>query len=306
MQTGIEESIEFVKKKLANFAVNVGLKCGHACTYCSSSSLYRTHPIFKEIGKTAFEQGFCVVDPGIAERISQDLHILNENDTVMVCTLSDAWAPESKKYDLGRQILEGLLKTKCKVRILTKNASVAEDLDIIQEFGGRVSFGISLTATRAKEEIISAIEPNASSISERISVIKKAHRLGIPVFGMLCPLLPGISDDKKSIKELLRIVNDAGAQEAWLEPVNPRGNGLILTEEALSKAGYKEESRLVCEVRHNKSWVKYTENLVNNINEAIDEMDITGHVLLYKSSFRSNKLPRFKGKADIIWLVKVE
>lgn len=39
--SGISRSKAFEKKGLAQYAVNVGFKCGHACTYCSSDAMLR-------------------------------------------------------------------------------------------------------------------------------------------------------------------------------------------------------------------------------------------------------------------------
>jgi hypothetical protein len=36
LSSGINPSPEFAKKALAQYASNVGLRCGHDCTYCSS------------------------------------------------------------------------------------------------------------------------------------------------------------------------------------------------------------------------------------------------------------------------------
>ncbi len=45
-KSGITRSREFEKKHLAQFAVNVGFKCGHDCLYCSTGAMYRTHEVF--------------------------------------------------------------------------------------------------------------------------------------------------------------------------------------------------------------------------------------------------------------------
>jgi DNA repair photolyase len=49
--TGIEPSKEFEKKGLARYAVNVGTKCGHGCTYCSTGAVLRMHDSFKVAGE---------------------------------------------------------------------------------------------------------------------------------------------------------------------------------------------------------------------------------------------------------------
>jgi len=42
LKNGISRTKEFEKKSLAQFAVNIGLKCGHACTYCSTGAMQDT------------------------------------------------------------------------------------------------------------------------------------------------------------------------------------------------------------------------------------------------------------------------
>ena len=89
-----------------------------------------------------------------------------------------------------------------KVRILTKNAAVQRDFDVIKQHSDRVLVGLSLTGTMDKASVIKAVEPNASTIPERMAVLEKAHFLGLRTFGMFCPLLPGIADDTAWIQEL--------------------------------------------------------------------------------------------------------
>jgi DNA repair photolyase len=61
--SGIRPTPEFAKKKLADFAVNVGLKCAHDCTYCSTEAMLRTHKAFKELGRSSFDSGYSIIDP---------------------------------------------------------------------------------------------------------------------------------------------------------------------------------------------------------------------------------------------------
>jgi hypothetical protein len=50
LKSGLQPSPEFAKKGLASYSVNVGTKCGHDCTYCSTGTMLRMHPSFKEAG----------------------------------------------------------------------------------------------------------------------------------------------------------------------------------------------------------------------------------------------------------------
>ena len=93
------------------------------------------------------------------------------------------------------------------VRILTKNAAVARDFDLIEQHRNRVLLGLSITATPDKARIISAIEPGASSIPERLAVMREACKRGLRTYAMLCPLLPGTADASKQIDQMIRIVD---------------------------------------------------------------------------------------------------
>ena len=160
LTSGIRPSKEFAKKGLAQFAVNVGLRCGHDCTYCSSRAMLRCHPIFKVLGKKAFETGYAIVDPDIVDKVAEDAERLQTRGLVQLCTTVDAWAPEAQAHHLGRRCLEAILsEPHWTVRILTKNAAIAEDFDLIHKYRDRVLLGLSLTATPDKDGVISVVEP---------------------------------------------------------------------------------------------------------------------------------------------------
>ena len=63
LTTGISRTKEFERKKLASYAVNVGLKCGHDCSYCSTGAMNRCHKVFKKLGLNPFERGYAIIDP---------------------------------------------------------------------------------------------------------------------------------------------------------------------------------------------------------------------------------------------------
>jgi len=76
------------------------------------------------------------------------------------------------------------------------------------------------------------------AISERTAVLQEANRRGLRAYGMLYPLLPGTAADEGSITELVRFWLSCGAEEVFAEPVNARGSGLGLVQEALHAVGF--------------------------------------------------------------------
>jgi DNA repair photolyase len=303
---GIRPSPEFAKKGLAEFAVNVGLRCGHDCTYCSSWAMLRCHTAFKGLGQRAFATGYSIVDPDIVDKVAADAKRLRRRGLVQICTTVDAWAPESQELHLGRRCLEAILaEPGWTVRILTKNAAVVEDFDLIRKYGDRVLVGLSLTGTRAKEGVLRVVEPHASPIFERMAALKKAHDWGLRTYGMLCPLLPGIADAPKQIDDLVRFVKDCGAEQVFCEAVNARGNSLTLTEQVLRENGFLAEADAVSAIRKRKVWSSYAVNLVRHVQKSMRNHMTTGalRILFYPSGLTDQDRQAVqKDDAGLVWL----
>lgn len=303
---GIHRSPEFQKKGLAEYAVNVGLRCGHDCTYCSSRAMLRCHSAFQEIGRKAFDVGYSIVDPDIVEKVAHDAKRLRRRGLVQICTTVDAWAPEAQELHLGRRCLEAILaEPGWTVRILTKNAAVAEDFGLIKKYRDRVLVGLSLTGTPDKDHVLAVVEPHASPISERMAALKKAHKLGLRTYGMLCPLLPGIADVPDQIDELVRFVKDCGAEEVFSEAVNARGNSLTLTQQVLRDQGFLDEAEAVSAIRKRSEWSQYVVKLVQNIQQAMRTHMNTGKLrfLLYPKGLAEKDCRTIKKHdAGVVWL----
>jgi DNA repair photolyase len=305
---GITKTPEFGKKGLAQYAVNVGTRCGHQCLYCSSNTILRCHRSFKDFGVNPFAFGYAIVDPKTPERVARDADRLMDRGLIELCTTSDAWSPEAQRYELGRRSLAAILSHAAwEVRILTKNSAVQKDFGLIAEHRTRVAVGLSLTGTPRQEEILKIIERNASPISHRMAAMQQAHRLGLRTYGMLCPLLPGIADDTETVNELVRFCLDNGAEEIFAEAVNSRGKGLLLCSEALKKAGFDKEAAAMDAVRNRKNWSEYAARLLKTLQDVMTShgtMDKLRY-LLYSDNLATRDLAAIKkNDAGVKWLSK--
>ena len=308
LRSGITRSREFERKKLAEFAVNVGTKCGHDCTYCSSGALLRMHRSFKQVRRSPFESGFAIVDPNTPDRVARDARRMRRRSMVQLCTTVDAWAPEAQEHDLGRRCLEALLSEPgWTVRILTKNAAVARDFDLIEKHRDRVTVGLSITGLPANEAEISAIEPHASLISDRIATLRKARSMGLRTYAMFCPLLPGIASSPAQIDELVRLAVECGTEEIFVEPVNARGPGLKGTQEALAAKDHEDAATTISQIRATPAWSQYVANLIRDVQRGVrDRSDISKlRILLYPSRLLPEDIAAIRqDDAGVIWLGK--
>ena len=268
LKTGITRTKEFEKKKLAAYAVNIGTKCGHDCAYCSTGAMLRMHKSFKEADENPFGRGYAIVDPDTPERVACDAQRIRERGLVQICTVVDAWSPEAKQYELGRRCLKAILsQSGWTVRVLTKNVCIREDFDLIEKYRDRILVGLSITATPDKSDIISVIEPNASSIQERMLAMTEAAARGLRTYAMLCPLLPGIADSPEQIEKMIQFAIECGVEEIYVEPVNARGPGLKITQEELVSNVYAQEAAIISKIRKRHAWSEYATRLIRNVPE---------------------------------------
>jgi DNA repair photolyase len=308
LKGGIKRALEFEMKLLAWFAVNIGIKCNHDCLYCSTGAMLRMHPGFRACGENPFGFGYSIVDPDIPARVAEDAARIINRGLVQLCTTVDAWAPEAQEHQLGRRCLQAILaEPGWTVRILTKNTAVRNDFDLIEAHKDRVLVGLSITATPEKADLMQVIEPNASSNRDRVLAMKETAARGLRTYAMFCPLLPGIADSPDQIDQLIRLAVEFHAEEVFVEPVNPRGAGLRLCQEALSSHGLAIEAAAIARIRARKNWSGYVVDLIANVQRAMRQHSDVSRLrfLLYPSRLLPEHVEAIKkDDAGVIWLGK--
>lgn len=306
LAAAIHRTPEFAKKKLADFSVNVGLKCGHACTYCSSGAVLRCHRGFRDLGESPFKNGYAIIDPDIPAKVTTEAKRVRKRGVVQLCTTVDAWCPAAQEHDLGRRCLEALLSEPgWIVRILTKSTAVARDFDLIEKHRDRVLVGLSLTGTPEKDDVLAVVEPNASPVSERMRTLREAHERGLRTFGMLCPLLPGVADAPEQVEELVAFLEGCGVEEVFAEAVNQRGPGLKCTEEVLRDSGFAAEAAALARIRRVENWSAYITDLIGNLQASLrlHRMIDKLRFLLYPTKLQPADRARIEADgAGVVWL----
>ncbi len=305
---GIKETPEFKKKGLCNYAVNVGMACGHQCAYCSSPALRFRSPLYGELSISAYDRGYAVIDPKTPERILKAIPDLTAEHVIQMCTMDDAWSPEARRFNVGRKCLEILLKeTPAQVRILTKSAEVVKDFGVAKGFEARVMVGLSTGIPPSREDVAVAVEPNASPVRARLKALRKARDMGLRTYGMLCPCLPVVSSEEAALETLFDEVLGCGVEDIWLEPLNSRGKGLHHTVEALRTARLTTEADAVDAIRSGVGWSSFATHVIQNAIRVATQKGVLDklHVLLYPDRLTPpDRETLEKCKRGIVWLGK--
>lgn len=287
-KTAIRPSPKFKKKGLATHAVEVGFKCGHECAYCSAPASLRTNSVFKSAKRSPYARNYAVVDPDVPDRLAAEVDQLGPDDTVMLCTLSDAWSPEAHEHGLGRSCLEILLNdSPAQVRVLTKNTAVRRDFDLIEKYRDRVTIGLSVTGLPEHDETIKLIEPFAAPVSERIDTMTEARQRRLRVYAMLCPVMPGLFSEADDVSRLMQMAKDWNVEDIWIEPLNPRGPALKNCEAAWAQGGHADLARAVHSIRTKECWDQYALWVTQTMQTVARELGLIEklHILNYRSGY---------------------
>jgi DNA repair photolyase len=197
--------------QIDDYSFNCYVGCAHGCRYCYARFMQRFHPHAEPWGR------FVDVKVNAPEILTVQLRRLPPGD-VFTCSACDGWQPVEDKYQLTRACCRLLLDAGFRLSILTKNRLVLRDLDIFA--GGDVR--LAVTVTTADEEQARIWEPCASSVADRVAVLREAKSRGLETAIMFGPLLPGISDTDEALRKLFALAAEARVDQVWTDTLNPR------------------------------------------------------------------------------------
>ena len=188
------------------YSMNPYQGCEHGCIYCYARN---THEFWGYSAGLDFERKILV---------KKDAPLLLESKlkskrwqakTIVLSGNTDCYQPAEKKFGITRTCLEVFLKYRHPVGIITKNALVLRDLDILKELNGHGLIGVNISVTSLSEETRRILEPRTVSIKKRLETIRILSENGIPVNAMLAPIIPGINSHE--IMALAKAVSENGA-----------------------------------------------------------------------------------------------
>ncbi len=211
---------------MMNYSMNPYQGCEHGCVYCYARN---THEFWGYSAGMDFEKSVLIKEkaPWLLEKKLRSKYWKAE--TIVLSGNTDCYQPAEQKYKLTRSCLEVFLKYRHPVGIITKNALVLRDLDLIKELNKHKLVGVHISLTSMKESTRRLMEPRTGSIKKRLETIRTLSQKGIPVNAMLAPIIPGINSHE--IMDLARAASENGALSFAMTVVRLNGAiGQIFTD----------------------------------------------------------------------------
>ena len=202
------------------YSMNPYQGCEHGCVYCYARN---THEFWGFSAGLDFEKKI-LVKKNAARLLESKLQSKNwKAETIVLSGNTDCYQPAEKKFKITRACLKIFAQYRHPVGIITKNALLLRDLDIIKELNKDGLIGVHVSVTSLSEKTRRILEPRTATIKRRLKTIKTLSDAGIPVNAMLAPIIPGINSHE--ILDLAQAVSEAGASSFAITIV--RLNGAI-------------------------------------------------------------------------------
>ena len=193
------------------WSINPYRGCYHACAYCYARP---THAYLGLGSGTDFDRKI-VVKTNAAELLREAFDKKSwVGEHIALSGNTDCYQPLEAKYQITRSILEVCAEYRNPVGVITKNAMVTRDVELLAKLAREAHCRVTISAAFKDDESARKIEPGASSITKRFEAMRILSDAGIEVGISLAPVIPGLNDDH--LPELLARAKEAGASYAFI------------------------------------------------------------------------------------------
>jgi DNA repair photolyase len=126
--------------------------------------------------------------------------------------VTDCYQPCEREFKITRGCVAVAAECRQPIGIITKNALVTRDIDLLQELAANRAVRVCLSITTLDAKLARVMEPRTSSPDARLRAIAELAAAGVPANVMIGPVIPGLNDSE--IPAILTAAREAGARGA--------------------------------------------------------------------------------------------
>ena len=190
------------------YNMNLYRGCCHGCIYCDSrSACYH----IEDFGRVRPKADALAI-------VRDDLRRKTRAGVVATGAMSDPYNPLERQLCLTRHALELLAAFGFGVAIDTKSGLVARDCDVLTEVAAAMPVLVKFSFSTWDDALAARLEPGAPPPSARFAAMERLAREGLYTGAVLMPVLPGLTDTRETVQELVRRVAAAGGRFCYCWP----------------------------------------------------------------------------------------
>jgi DNA repair photolyase len=183
--------------------------CEHGCCYCFA----RPSHAYRNLSPGIDFETRIFAKVNAAELLRKELSRPGYRcEELVIGVNTDAYQPIERELKLTRSILEVCAEFNQPVSLITKNATIERDIDILAAMAGRNLVAVSVSCNNLDHGIARRLEPRCVAPRRRLEVMRNLSDAGIPVSVLVAPVIPFLTDDQ--IEPVLEAAWAHGARQA--------------------------------------------------------------------------------------------
>ncbi len=200
------------------YSLNPYQGCEHGCIYCYARN---AHEYWGFSAGLDFERKIIVKKnaPELLKKLFESKKW--EPHPISISGNTDCYQPAERKFRITRQLLEIALKYRHPIGMITKNALILRDKDILQEMAKLRLIKVFVSITSLNPDLRRVMEPRTVTAEQRLKVIETLTSVGVPMGVMTAPIIPGLNDHE--IPNLIEAAAQHGALGAGYTIVRLNG-----------------------------------------------------------------------------------
>jgi DNA repair photolyase len=190
------------------YSINPYRGCTHACAYCFARP---THTFLDMNAGRDFETKI-VVKVNAPDVLRRQLAAKRwKGDGIAMGTNTDPYQRAEGRYRLMTGIIRALTDYRNPFSILTKGTLILRDLELLVEAARVTDVSTAFSIGTLDDDAWRRSEPGTPHPRRRIDAVRALNEAGVPSGVLMAPILPGITDDPRQLREVVAAAIDAGA-----------------------------------------------------------------------------------------------
>lgn len=255
------------------WSINPYQGCEHGCIYCYARN---SHNYWGYNAGLDFESKILIKEEA-PRLLGRELESPGwKPSMVMLSGNTDCYQPIERKLKITRSLLRVFAQYRNPVGIITKNALVTRDSDLLKELSNQNLTKVIISLTSLDESLRRKLEPRTSTVKKKLETVEHLVAKKIPVGILIGPVIPGLNDHE--IPDIIREVSKRGVSsisytmirlngqistlfESWLAENFPDRSTKILSQIKAMHNGNLNDSEFGRRMRGEGNWAEIIKRL---------------------------------------------
>jgi DNA repair photolyase len=194
------------------WSLNPYMGCAHRCTFCyvRAFEARADRPWDDRYGSS------IRVKTNVAQVLRRELARASwDREPVAIGAATDPYQPAEGRYRLTRACIEAFAEAASPFSIITRGPLIVRDVDVLAEAAQRADVSVTFSIPTLDSEIWRTTEPGTAPPRQRLRALSRLVEAGIDARVGMAPILPGLSDRRELLAEVVREARAAGATGIW-------------------------------------------------------------------------------------------